>query len=226
MVALCRVMAILHFKICMPMRWLAGNTHSLGLCGYDWSSRSMGKAIDALHDALVKIMMDGRLYLDESFMNSIFSMIHTNDKGEVGPLDTLEEALHYQYEEKQTPTIDGSKALPMDQLNAELFYPQRKENVETTKIVQLMACEVAECILKELCGPCKATSDDLSSVEGKFSWGQTTDDEHATCIGKMAMNDPAESPFASLTRQLQSFGRVLGIHASAVGQAKINGDFE
>ena len=42
----------------------------------------------------------------------------------------------------------------------------------------------------------------------------------------MATNDPAESPFASLTHQLQSFGRVLGIHASAIGQAKINGDFK
>ena len=87
-------------------------------------------------------------------------------------VDTLEEAMHYQYEEKQTPTIDGSKALPMDQLNAELFYPQRKENVETNKIVQLMACEVAECILKELHDPGKATSDFLSSVKGKFSWSQ------------------------------------------------------
>ena len=84
----------------------------------------MGKAIDALHDAFVKIEMDGTLYLDESFMNSIFSMIHTNDKGEVGPLNALEDAMHYQYEEKQTPTIAGSKALPMDQLNAQLFYPQ------------------------------------------------------------------------------------------------------
>jgi hypothetical protein len=133
----------------------------------------MGKANDALHNALVKIKMNGKLFLDESFMNSIFSMIHTNDKGEVGPLDALEEALHYQYEEKQTPTIDGSKALPMDQLNAELFYPQW-----STKTVQLMACEVAECVLKELRDPGKATSDYLSSVEGKFSWGQTTDDEH------------------------------------------------
>jgi hypothetical protein len=100
-------------------------------------------------------------------------MIHTNDKGEVGPLDALEEALHYQYEEKQTATIDGSKALSMDQLNAEVFYPQW-----STKTVQLMACEVAECVLKELRDPGKATSDYLSSVEGKFSWGQTTDDEH------------------------------------------------
>ena len=36
----------------------------------------------------------------------------------------------------------------------------------------------------------------------------------------------AESPFAGLTQQLQSFGRVLGIHASAPGQARINGDFK
>ena len=79
-------------------------------------------------------------------------------------------------------SINGSKALPMDQLIAELFYPRWKENVETTEIVQLMACEVAECILKELRDPGKATSDYLSSIEGKFS--QTTDDEHAACIGK------------------------------------------
>ena len=73
----------------------------------------------------------------------------------------------------------------MDQLNAELFYPQR-----STKTVQLMH---AECIFKELRDPGKATSDYLSSVGGKFSWGQTKDDEHAACIGKMATTDPAES---------------------------------
>ena len=112
-----------------------------------------------------------------------------------------------------------SKVLPIDQLNAELFYPQRPENVETTETVQLMACEVAECIIKELRDPNKATSDYLSSVEGKFRWGQITDDEHIKCIGKMATNDAAESPFASRTCQLQSFGSVLGIHASAIGQA-------
>ena len=67
--------------------------------------------------------------------------------------------------------------------------------------------------------------DYLSSKEGQFSWGQTTDDEHGAMLGKIATNDPAESPFASLTQQLQSFGRLLGIHASAVGHARINGDF-
>ena len=52
MIALCRVMAILHFKICMPMRWLAGNTHSVDAVGYNWSSRSLGKIIDAIHDVM------------------------------------------------------------------------------------------------------------------------------------------------------------------------------
>jgi len=84
-----------------------------------------------------------------------------------------------------------------------------------------MASEVAETILNELHDPRKATSHYLTSVEGKFSWGQTTDEEHFAFLGKMATNDSAESPFASLTHQLQSFGHLLGIHASAVGHACI-----
>ncbi len=49
-------------------------------------------------------------------------------------------------------------------------------------------------------------------------------EEHDACIGKNATNDPAESPFTKLTRELQCFGIILGIHASAVGHARINSD--
>jgi hypothetical protein len=226
MVALCRVMAILYFKIVMPLRWLAGNTHTLGQVGYDWSTRSMGKAIDALHDALIQIESNGNLYLDEDFMNSIFNKIYTDDNNNSIPLQPLEDAMKYQYEIRQTPAVDGSKVLPFDRLNAELFYPTREENIATNEMVKVMACEVAECMLDELRDPKKATSDYLSSAGGKFSWGKTTEDEHYACLGKMATNDPAESTFASLTRQLQCFGRVLGVHASAIGQARVNGDFD
>jgi hypothetical protein len=225
MISLCRVFAILHFKICMPMRWLAGNTHSIGSVGYDWSARSMGKAIDALHEAMVEIKKDGSKFLDEDFMNDIFSKIYTDEDGNDVPLEPLVEAMKYQYEVKSTPAVDGSKVLPFDQLNAELFYPDRKENKATTETVTKMAVELANCFLKELRDPTKATSDYLSCVDGQFSWGQTTDEEHYACMGRMATNDPAESPFALLTRQMQGFGRLLGIHASAVGHARFNGDF-
>ena len=83
-----------------------------------------------------------------------------------------------------------------------------------------------QCFIEELRDPKKATSDYLTCEKGQFSWGYTSDSEHAACLGKMATNDPAESPFAMLTNQMQSFGRILGIHASGVGQARMNGDFE
>ena len=73
MIALTRVFAIVHFSIVMPMRWLAGNTHHLG--AQNWSVRSMGKAIDALHDALVELETDGSLFLNEIFMKGIFDSI-------------------------------------------------------------------------------------------------------------------------------------------------------
>ena len=105
-------------------------------------------------------------------------------------------------------------------LKAELFYPSRKENFAARETVQKMAVEMANCFLKELRDPKKATSDYLTSSEGKFSWGFTTEEEHNALIGKSATNDSAESPFAMLTQQMQQFGRILGIHAAAVGQAK------
>ena len=111
-------------------------------------------------------------------------------------------------------------------LKAELFYPSRKENFAARETVQKMAVEMANCFLKELRDPKKATSDYLTSSEGKFSWGFTTEEEHNALIGKSATNDSAESPFAMLTQQMQQFGRILGIHAAAVGQAKMNGDFK
>ena len=41
----------------------------------------------------------------------------------------------------------------------------------------------------------------------------------------MVTNDPEEGPFSELTRQLEKDVRVLGIHAAAIGHARINGDF-
>ena len=223
MVALARVMAIIHYKIAMPMWWLAGNTHHMPAVGYDWSARSMGKAIDALHDVLVELVEDGSKFLDEDFMNNIFSEIDEDENHNKRPLEPLVDAMQYYMgkndvqivsnyvyclshhllhvpEEKQTTTVDGSaRVLPYDKINAELFYPTREENKQTTTMVLKMAVEVAECFLKELRDPKKATSDYLTSEGGQFSWGYTTEDEHMASLGKMATNDPAESPFAALT---------------------------
>ena len=51
MTALARLCSIVHLSICLPLRWLAGNSHKLER--YNWSVRSMGHAVDCLEDALV-----------------------------------------------------------------------------------------------------------------------------------------------------------------------------
>ena len=95
MVALTRVMAVIHYKIAMPMRWLAGNTHHMPAVGYDWSARSMGKAIDALHDSLVELAKDGNKFLDEDFINNIFLEIDEDNEGNKRPLEPLVEAMQH-----------------------------------------------------------------------------------------------------------------------------------
>ena len=95
MVALSRVMAIVHCKIAMPMRWLAGNTHNMAAVGHDWSARSMDKAIDALHDAMVEVASDPKLFLDEEFMNTIFSKIDEDEEGAPRPLQPLVDAMEF-----------------------------------------------------------------------------------------------------------------------------------
>ena len=96
----------------------------------------------------------------------------------------------------------------------------------TTSTVQKMAVEMTECFLIELKDPKRATSDYLTSADGKFSYGYTTEDDHTALNGKSATNYSAERLFAALTQQIQQFGKILGIHASAVGQSRMNGDFK
>jgi len=62
---------------------------------------------------------------------------------------------------------------------------------------------VAKAILTELRDERKATVEYLSSYDGKFSWSNTKTNEHKAGLGKFAINDPAESSFGGMTRQIQ-----------------------
>jgi hypothetical protein len=73
MIALCHVFAILHYTICLPMRFLAGNSHSIGVQGYDWSTRLRGNGIDALKKAMIEIETDGSKL---SFFLIYIMMVH------------------------------------------------------------------------------------------------------------------------------------------------------
>lgn len=84
---------------------------------------------------------------------------------------------------------------------------------------------VGKTTIKALHDPKIVTSNYMTSVEGKFSWEQSTNEEHCIFLGKMATSNTAEIAIAFLTQQLQSFWLMPRINASVVGRACVNRDF-
>ena len=70
MIALVRLLSILHLSICMPFRYLAGKCHEFR--EYGWGAADMGRVLDTLYDNMQKLSHKPTLILDESFMMDIF----------------------------------------------------------------------------------------------------------------------------------------------------------
>ena len=73
MVATSRLFSILNVAVCMPVHWLAGNTHQL--VHHNWGARSIGRVFDIFHTALNNILDDITLIHDKSTMMFIFQYI-------------------------------------------------------------------------------------------------------------------------------------------------------
>ena len=127
---------------------------------------------------------------------------------------------------KQAQTVTGkTKVLGAKKIRDELFNPKRQENIDTKDLVEKMAVVASECVLKELHDKKKQTHEHLDSMDGRLSMKNVTDEMHKATLHKMATNDVAEGPFAGTSQQLQTFTTLSGTNASAVAQARFNGDF-
>ena len=217
MIAQLRVASILHLAVVLPMRWLAGNSHKLS--DYGWGERSMGKALTLLHDAFVDVQGDGALLLDDIFIMNIFSPLYE----EIPP---LKEYLNYHFEEKEGNVIGSCKeherVLAIDEAMAELFFPQKMENRQTTEFCKELAVGVATTLLTELTDPKKSTSNYIN--DGLLAFNNLTDAEKKASLGMRANNDPSEGIFATFTDVLCNSGRISIDSAAAIGQARYNKD--
>ena len=217
MIALFRISSILHVAICIPMRWLAGNTHKMK--DHNWSVRSMGRALDILESALEKILLDQSLILDRQFMMGIFDEL----RSELLPFDDF---LKYKFEQQATRLLGGlqTKAVPFAMLCDELFAPTREENIDSNAISIELGGIVGQALLKELHDPTKATFKYLSSLGSSHSLMHRKPGVHEALLGVMAVNDPSERSFGAGTWELQVFGRIDLASAFSMGQAKVNGN--
>ena len=72
-VALLRVLAILHISLCMPHRWLAGNCRDLK--EYGFGVYNMPEVLDLIHGALGEVTKESSMLLADDFMMDILTPI-------------------------------------------------------------------------------------------------------------------------------------------------------
>ena len=70
MIALMRLLSILHISACMPIRWLVGKTNELKECG--WGPMSMGRVIDTLEAKMKIITRNPENFLEKKYMMNMF----------------------------------------------------------------------------------------------------------------------------------------------------------
>jgi len=95
MASLSRFFAVLCYTISVPMRWLAGKSHSLSLG--TTHPKKKNTAIDRLFDALSEIERDGKKILDEEFMMNIIDPLN---------LPPLDDCMKFVFEIIKSPTTN------------------------------------------------------------------------------------------------------------------------
>jgi hypothetical protein len=99
-IAQLRVASVMFLAVIVPMRWLAGNTHKLA--HRNWGERSMGRAIDLLHVAFIKVREEPQLILDYEFIMTIFEPLYEQ-------LPEFSDYMDYYKEEKEGNVIGSTK---------------------------------------------------------------------------------------------------------------------
>ena len=144
-IAVLHVAAIMYLAVVVPMRWLAGNTHQLA--HRKWGERSMGRAIDMLHSAFIKIQDAPSLFLDFEYVMHIFESLYDE-------LPEFKDYMDYFKEEREGNVIclcnQSERVLVIDEAMSELFWPTKACNRETTEFCQTLVAGIATTLLMEL----------------------------------------------------------------------------
>ena len=216
MIALVRLLSIIHLSITIPMRWLAGKTQDLKQ--YTWGPMSMGRALDTLEMKLEELMSDPSLILKDNFMMSMFDEF-------ADELPPLREYFEHLYEKKRMSVISrksGTKVVHLGRMRRELFAPSRKTERDTNKRVQELAKVAANSILTELRDESKATHKYLSRFGKEYSWKHCPEIRKQALLGCTATNDECESSLGGTTSQIQRYGRLHISRAGGVSDIKRN----
>ena len=125
MVAVTRLLAIMHIAVCMPLRFLTGKTHEWKT--HDLGVVELGRAFDCWYNAMVTLSERPEKYLDKNFMMGIFDSIKPD-------LPPFVDYLNHMFTDKKTVSI-GNKEVLLSKLRDELFDPELEPNQDCTEHV-------------------------------------------------------------------------------------------
>ncbi len=169
----------------------------------------------------MEIQSDGLLMLEQDFIMNIFSPLYE----EIPP---LKQYLDYHFEEKEGNVIGSNKehdrVLAIDEAMAELFYPQKMENRQTTEFCHKLLVGVATMLLTELIDPKKSTHNYIN--DSMLAFNNLSLAEKEASLGMRANNDPSKGNFATFTNVLCNSGRISIDSAAGISQARYNKDLD
>jgi hypothetical protein len=108
-------------------------------------------------------------------------------------------------------------------MHRELFNPMDKDNKDSTPLLENLTAIAAQAWIDELLDPKKATFQYLSESGSDYCWSHCSDEVKTALMGKMAVNDRAESSFAGITAQIQDYGRIGYANGAAISDMGRNG---
>ena len=216
MIALARLLSIIHISVCMPFRWLAGKTHELA--EYKWGPMSMARVIDTVREKTAAISKKPELILDEKFMMDIFKTY----RNELPPFKTYWEEIFTKKRMAVVARKSGAKVVQFAQIKKDLFKPTRKTDKQARKRMIELASVATDAIVKEIDDESKATYKYTKASKSKFSWAHCPAKTKQDFLSCKATNDEAESTLGGATYQVQRYGRINLASAGAISDARRN----
>jgi hypothetical protein len=199
MIASFRLLSIIHVAIVLPHRWLTGNAHLLAADNFGITD--MAEVAQLIHNALDEIASDGQLVLDQDFMMGILDPIKEQ-------VPAFKEYMEFMLEEHTCfgvgSRLEANKKLLYDELLAELFYPARRENIETNDLTIRLAEEFSLVVYTDMEREDKATVAYI--CDGVRSTENVSEEDKQTNLGRLANNSISESCHSSAAYALTTLG--------------------
>lgn len=217
MIALTRLLSILHLSIVMPFRWLAGKTHELA--HHNWSPLSMSRVLDTLDEKLATIKANPKLILNQRFMMDIFKEYREE-------LPEFKEYWEDTFKKRQMSVVarkSGTKVMQFKEAVSHLFNPTRKTDKDTRNRVIELAKVATNSLITELHDKNKATYKYLSISNSDMCYKNCSEEMKKDFLGKKATNDEAESALGATTYEIQKGNRIGITNAAAVSDLNRNG---